>query len=365
MTTKTSKATKPATTAKTSAKKPRKAKRAKRHHNRTAWLIAGGIILLLAVILAIYAGRNLVKSYNGERTTVYVPHDTDMDALRDTLYTRLDSVVAPAVLRLIGMSGSPKAGAYVVEDGTSAWRIARNITHGYQTPVKVTFNNIIDMSQLSQRISDRMEFTSADFEAAVDSLLIGDGYDRETVATAFTPDTYEFYWTDGADKVVKRLHKHTIDAWSGDRLAKADRLGLTPTEVSILASIVEEESSQRDEYSKIARLYLNRLDRGMKLQADPTVKRAVGDRTIRRVTGAHLKVDSPYNTYIYKGLPPGPLRIPALSTIDAVLDAPQHNYLYMCASPDFSGHHIFAADYETHKANARKYQAALDARGIR
>ncbi len=153
--------------------------------------------------------------------------------------------------------------------------------------------------------------------------------------------------------------------WTKERLDKAAKLGLTPVEVATIASIVEEESNKKDERPMIARLYINRVKQGMKLQADPTVKFATGNFALRRITGKHLRTDSPYNTYKNVGLPPGPIRVPNAATLDAVLNAPEHNYIYMCAKEDFSGRHNFAADYATHRKNAKKYQAALNRRGIR
>ena len=153
--------------------------------------------------------------------------------------------------------------------------------------------------------------------------------------------------------------------WTDERRAKARKLGLTPVGVATLASIVEEETAKADERPRVARLYLNRLNKGIKLQADPTVKFAIGDFAIRRISGRMLKTPSPYNTYIVVGLPPGPIRLVETATIDGVLDAPQHPYIYMCAKEDFSGYHNFATDYKSHIANARRYQAELNKRNIR
>jgi len=161
------------------------------------------------------------------------------------------------------------------------------------------------------------------------------------------------------------MHDYYEKFWTDERKAQATSQGITPDQAVTLASIVEEETSKADERGKVARLYLNRLQHGMRLQADPTVKFALGDFSIRRLSVAMTQVQSPYNTYRVNGLPPGPIRLPEKATVDAVLTAPQHDYIYMCAKEDFSGYHNFATDYTTHMANARRYQAALNARGIK
>jgi UPF0755 protein len=191
------------------------------------------------------------------------------------------------------------------------------------------------------------------------------GFTPETVLTMFLPNTYEMYWNIGEEKFVSKMKREYLNFWNSDRNAKAQALGLSPIEVSVLASIVEEESAVVDEYPMIAGLYLNRLSKGMPLQADPTVKFALGDFGLRRILHKHLEVDSPYNTYKNIGLPPGPLRIPSIKAIDAVLNRVEHNYLYMCAKEDLSGTHNFAVTLAQHTANARRYQAALNRRGIK
>lgn len=179
------------------------------------------------------------------------------------------------------------------------------------------------------------------------------------------PDTYEVYWTADPRKTIQKILKNNDAFWTEERRAKAQALGLTPDQVGVIASIAEEETAKADELGKVARLYINRLERGMKLQADPTVKFAVGDFSIKRIGGKMLDTDSPYNTYRYAGLPPGPIRIPARRTLQAVLDAPVHDYIYMCAKSDFSGYHDFTSDYSIHKRNAAAFRKALDARGIK
>ncbi|MDE5635479.1 MAG: endolytic transglycosylase MltG, partial [Muribaculaceae bacterium] len=200
---------------------------------------------------------------------------------------------------------------------------------------------------------------------AIDSIAAKNNIDKECSIAIILPDTYQFYWTASARNVAESMYREWSRYWNDERLRKAGRLGLGPVEVSTLASIVEEESAKTDERPVIARLYLNRLSRGMKLQSDPTVKYAVGDPTLRRILNSHLKVESPYNTYIHDGLPPSPIRMVDKSTIDGVLNAPMHGYIYMCAKEDFSGYHNFAKTLSEHNANAARYHRALNSRGIK
>lgn len=213
-------------------------------------------------------------------------------------------------------------------------------------------------------MSHVLECDSVQFLAAADSILSASGLTKEEQASAFIPDTYQFYWTDSPARVVNKLFAERSSFWNDGRVAKAKALGLTPEQVHTLASIVEEETNKADEQGTVARLYLNRIKRGMPLQADPTVKFAVGDFSLKRIVGEHLKIDSPYNTYRNTGLPPGPIRIAERGTLQRVLDAPENNYIYMCAKSDFSGYHDFTADYNRHRINAARYHRALSARGL-
>lgn len=330
------------------------------------WLIAG--IALIAVALGAVGVSMAYKSYAGRDVRIYIAPDVSENGLRQMLVDSLGEEYGATLYRIWSWrSGdiTKAAGSYVISTGDRAWSVANRLKAGAQTPIKVTFNNIRSIEELASRLSPRFIFDPEDFMAACDSILPSRGYGREQYAAAFVPDTYEMYVTDDAAKVVGRLADERDRFWTDSRRAKAMKLGLTPVEVATLASIVEEESAKNDERPIIARLYLNRLDKRMKLQADPTVKFAVGDFTLRRILESHLATDSPYNTYKNQGLPPGPIRIAEKSTIDAVLDAPQHNYLYMCAREDFSGYHNFTDNYDAHLANARRYQAALDRHGIK
>lgn len=332
-------------------------------------VIAAAIFMALVIAVFAWMWCDMSERYSGKAAVrIYVPRNIGEPALRDTLISCLGDGFGSKVYRLWRLQGSDMDdahGSYVVNPGDKAWSISRSLRYGRQTPVRVTFNNIRTMQQLSERIASRMSFDADGFMSACDSVLPYTGFAREEYPAAFLPDTYEFYWDTPAVKVVETLAAERNRFWNEARRGKASSMGLSPVEVATIASIVEEETAKSDERPIVARLYINRLDKGMRLQADPTVKFALGDFSLRRIGGGHLKVNSPYNTYMYPGLPPGPIRIPERTTMDAVLDAPAHGYIYLCAKEDFSGYHNFAADYSTHVANARRYQAELNRRNIR
>lgn len=324
-------------------------------------------IVLISAIAGIIGYLYATKKYNGEKTRIYVDAPNGPEALRDSLTTRLGNEYGERVYKLLGMMAdrdSLRSGSYVVEPGEKAWKLAGRIKNRRQNPLNVRFNNIRTYGQLMARLDRQLLADSISLADATDSILGSRGVKKANYAAHFLPDTYEFYWTEPAAGVIDKITSHYDNFWNEERTKKAKALGLTPEQVSTIASIVEEETNKADERPKVARLYLNRLKKNMKLQADPTVKFAVGDFSLRRILGKHLQVNSPYNTYKYVGLPPGPIRLPEAVTLDAVLNAPAHDYIYMCAKEDFSGYHNFAADYETHKANARRYQAELNKRGI-
>ncbi len=308
------------------------------------------------------------EKYDGETGWVYIPSDASESSIRDSLCSSLGEGYGSKVFKMweiLSGNGNNAHGAYKVERGMRALAIANALKHNRQTPIRVTFNNVRIMPDLADKVSSKLHFSDVDFLKACDTLLPRMGFERNHFLAAFIPDTYEFYWTSSPQKVVETLVEYRNKFWDESRKSKSDLMKLSPIEIATVASIVEEESSKRDEYGSIARLYLNRVEKGMKLQADPTVKFALGDFSIRRITQKHTQVSSPYNTYQVGGLPPGPIRIAEKSTIDEVLNAPNHEFLYMCAKEDFSGYHNFAKDYSTHQANARKYHNALNKRGIK
>lgn len=328
------------------------------------------IILIVAGVLGIVGLTLMMREYDkAVAVRVNIPRGATKESVKDSLESALGGY-GSVVYRLWSLAAGDvvKAhGSYLVEPGQSVAETVHRIGKGRQTPVTLTLNNIRTYNDLKKRLSAKLEITPAELDMAFDEIVgkRDEFGDRQTYTAAVLPDTYEFYWTDSAHHVVEKLVGTRDNFWTQERLDKAAKLGLTPMEVSTIASIVEEETNKKDERPKVARLYINRVQQGMKLQADPTVKFATGNFALRRITGKHLRTKSPYNTYINTGLPPGPIRMPQAATLDAVLNAPQHNYTYMCAKSDFSGYHDFATTYAEHKANAKKYQAALNRRGIR
>jgi len=328
------------------------------------------VLMIAAIVVAIVmAGTGIfsLQTYRGATATFDFDGGMTAEAIRDTLKSRLGGAMGTKVYFLWKFQGGdPSAlrGHYAVEPGMTAFRIGRNLAHGYQTPVTVTFNNVRTMDQLAERVTRNLEIDAGEFLDACDSVLALRGFTPAQQPAAFIPDSYQFYRTASATHVVDRLLEYRNKFWDSGRTSRAGAMGLKPWQVATIASIVEEETAMTDERPKVARLYLNRLEKGMKLQADPTVKFAIGDFTLRRITAPLLATDSPYNTYRVEGLPPGPIRVADKAAIDAVLNAPEHNYLYMCAREDFSGYHNFAVDYATHSANARRYQTELNRRNI-
>lgn len=325
------------------------------------------VIVGVVVILGIIGYKYISNTYHGEDRWLYIPSDATDESVKDSLNVYLGESGKRVFMMWKFAEGTPQTtyGAYYVADGTKEVDIARRLKRGQQTPVKVTINNCRTMKQLAAKVSSKMVWDSDDFLQACDSVLPTAGFTtKEQYPAAFLPDTYEFYWTAEPERVVQRLLEYRNKFWSEERRAKAKSMGLNPVKIATIASIVEEETNKRDERPMVARLYMNRLDKSMPLQADPTVKYAVGDFSLRRINNSHLQVESPYNTYKRTGLPPGPIRVVEKTTLEAVLNAPKHNYLYMCAKEDFSGYHNFAVDYNAHLNNARKYQAELNRRKI-
>ena len=260
-----------------------------------------------------------------------------------------------------------KPGKYKITKGLSNIELVRLLRSGKQEPIKLTFQNIRLKTDFAGYIGKNFEIDSLAFLNMLDSidLVRQYGFDEETIFCMFIPNTYELYWNTSKEKFFERMQKEYIKFWNIERLAQAKAIGLSPVQVSILASIVDQEALLNREMVRIAGVYMNRLNRDIKLEADPTVIFANGDFTVKRVLYKLLQKDSPYNTYKYIGLPPGPICMPSVAAIDAVLHFEKHNYIYFCAKKDFSGLHNFASNVTEHQMNARKFQQALNNRGIK
>lgn len=288
----------------------------------------------------------------------------------ESIAANIDTQFAQRVGKLLSMTGadlSGRQGAFKVDKGDSPFRVMRLLRSGAESGIRFTFNNVRTREEFAERWGSKFMMGKDEMLKTLNDpiALTGIGRTPDNVTAMLLPDSYEFYWDITPTEFLVKMKGYYDKFWNEERMGKARKLGLTPDQVSVIASIVEEETAKADERPKVARLYLNRLKQNMPLQADPTVKFAIGDFTLKRITNAMTRTPSPYNTYVNPGLPPGPIRLPEKGTLDAVLDAPEHNYIYMCAAEDFSGYHNFAVDYGTHMANARRYQAALNARGIK
>lgn len=259
-----------------------------------------------------------------------------------------------------------KPGRYRISNGMSNNDLINLLRSGEQDPVKVSFNYIILPEHLASKITRNIEADSAKIHSMITSSEWAGkyGFNARTFMTMFIPNTYEMWWNTPEEDLIARMAKEYKRFWNDERKAKAAKIGLSQSEVSILASIVQRETTKNDEKPTVAGVYYNRLKKGMLLQADPTLVYAVGDFTIRRVLNKHKKVDSPYNTYKHKGLPPGPICLPSIQSIDAVLNVEDHDYVYFCAKPDGSGYHTFAKTYSQHLRNARAFQRELNRRKV-
>jgi UPF0755 protein len=268
--------------------------------------------------------------------------------------------------RLLNYNENVKPGRYLIYPRMGNYQLIQKLKKGLQDPVKVTFTNIRLKHELSTELSEYIEPRASTLDSLMkDKEFVAQyGFDTTTIMTMFIPNTYQMYWNISPKKLFDKMYQEYKKFWNADRLQKANNLGLTPIQVSILASIVQAETQQSSEKSRIAGVYLNRLKKQMLLQADPTLVYAVGDFTIRRVLNVHKEMVSPYNTYMFPGLPPGPINLPSSNTIDAVLNAEKHDYLFFCASPNSPGFHDFAVSLNDHLKNAKGYQAHLNKRKI-
>lgn len=335
---------------------------------KKTWIFALLAFVLLGGVAAVIGWVQFKGNAVGEQYELFVSSRASYGDVTDSLMPRLKHHAAfRAYARRIDLAGTFKPGHYVVEPGMSVTEVARMLQLGMQTPVRVTINNVRIPSQLAGKLARQIDADSATILRALTSekLAAELGFDSVTLFSMFIPDTYEFYWTVTPEELVRRMKREYDRFWTPERDARRSRSGLSRLEVMTLASIVYEETRKTDEMPRIAGVYINRLRRGIPLQADPTVKYAMQDFGLRRILHRHLKTPSPYNTYVNKGLPPSPICMPGKNAIDAVLNFEHHDYIFFCARPTFDGYHNFARTLREHNANARAYSAELNRRRIK
>ena len=334
------------------------------------FFIGGVGIAVIIILFIIY--RNVFNSSiltDKNREVIYIPTGSSYVQVLDTLYEKLKISNKKAFTWLAAKKHYPaliKPGRYVIERDLSYNGLINLLRSGKQSPVRITFNNVRTLNDIAGRIGRQIEADSSQIIGFLSdsSNYNDDGFTKENVISVFIPDTYEFYWNTNSKTLYSRMLKEYKLFWNDRRLSKAKEKGLSPGEVTILASIIDDEVVKYEEKPRIAGVYLNRLKRGMPLQACPTIKFAINDFTITRVLKKYLIVDSPYNTYIHSGFPPGPIGCASVEGIDAVLNAEKHDYIFFAAKSDFSGYHNFSRTLAEHNRYALLYQKELDKRKI-
>ena len=329
---------------------------------------SAAVVLLIAGFTYCYLFSGLSKSAKTEY--VYIDSDDTQDSVFSKIHPIANAIPMSGFSTLARHSGYAdhiRTGRYAIHPGEGALMVFRHLKNGQQTPVSLTIPEVRTIDRLAGALARKLMLDSADVAIHLsDSAYCARwGYDTATVAALFVPNTYDIYWNVGLDRLMERMEKENQKVWNDERRGKAEAMGMTPVEVATMASIIDEETANNAEKPMIAGMYYNRLKAGMPLQADPTIKFALKDFALRRIYHKLLYIDSPYNTYRYEGLPPGPIKIASIAGIDAVLNHVEHDYLYMCAKEDFSGTHNFARTYQEHLQNAARYTKALNERGIK
>ena len=337
--------------------------------NSRLYLYVAVVGLLIVIGLVVF---HLMVPVSKSDNVVYLYIDDD--DTQDSVFVKLQPLTSAsgltslsALLRHGNYNEHVHSGRYAIEPGDGPITVFRRLKSGQQTSLNLTVPEVRTLDRLAAVLGQKLMIDSA---AIADALYSQDkcqqyGYDTTTIAAMFVPNTYDVYWNMSVDRLMERMQKEHDRFWEGEREAKAAQMQLTPVEVCTLASIIDEETANNAEKPMIAGMYLNRLKIHMPLQADPTIKFALKQFELKRIWQKLLFIDSPYNTYMYEGLPPGPIKIASIKGIDAVLNAVDHDYLYMCAKEDFSGTHNFATTYNEHLKNAARYSKALDERGIK
>ena len=313
----------------------------------------------------LYAPNFLI---NQPEKIIIIKDEIEFDDLRNQLIedTLLNDVISFSVLsKLMEYDKNIKVGAYKVDMNMSNYDMISMLRSGNQTPINITFSYARKIDDLAEKITDKLKISGEELkEYLYENLDKYQDFNELDIISIFLPDTYEVYWNISPKNLVDRMYSEYKKFWNGNRIAKLNKINLNQKESIVLASIVASETRMIDEADRIAGVYMNRLNKNMRLQADPTLVFAANDFTIRRVLNKHKKIKSPYNTYLNKGLPPGPIRLTPKNYIDAVLKYEKHNYIFFCAKEDFSGYHSFATNLRDHNRNARKFQRALDNRKI-
>ena len=332
------------------------------------------ILVSIALVCAIAGGTMyyflLFPQFHPTKNTyVYIDRDDTADSIFQKVKqtgkaTNLTGFQLLAKYKNLGQN--IHTGRYVIHPKDDVYHVFSRISKGHQEPMNLTIGSVRTLDRLARSIGKQLMIDSAEIAKQLfdSTFQIKMGYNAETMPCLFIPETYQVYWDMSVEEFFQRMKKEHERFWNKERLAQATAIGMTPEEVCTLASIVEEETNNNGEKPMVAGLYINRLHSNMPLQADPTIKFALQDFGLRRISNENLRVNSPYNTYVNTGLPPGPIRIPSTIGIDSVLNYTKHYFIYMCAKEDFSGTHNFASNYAEHMANARKYWQALNERKI-
>ncbi len=349
--------------------KGRKSKKGKSRKKIYIYVAAAICIVAFVGTLAIMWALNNKKIALTQQYVLYIHTGSSYNDVMHSLCESgclTDTTFFSMLARYKKYPQNVRPGRYVIEPEMSVNRLVNKLRSGSQDAQLVTIGKFRTKESLAGRLSKKFEFDSVQMLAALNNeqLMQGFGLNSEKALALFVPNTYEFYWNTTPEEFLERMKKESDHFWNGRRTKKLEAMGLTRVEVITLASIVEEETNMNDEKANIASVYLNRLRKGMLLQADPTVKFALQNFTLRRILNKHLQYDSPYNTYKYAGLPPAPICIPSQASIDAVLEDKKTNYYYFCAKEDFSGYHNFASSVAEHNINATKFRNELNRRKI-
>lgn len=344
-------------------------KNKKLHHGSrlTMWiLLSVGVVIVLGLIMI---APFMMKKSSAD-ATIRIPRNATKEMVSDTLQKYFPSEYAERVMKLMDFYGfDPVArhGLYKIPKGATPFATSRKLARGGQDHIEIRFNAFRSLDYIAERLALKMEFSKEEFlkKATDPEYLKKYGLTPDNALALFFDDSYYVYWGSTPEEVLDKIGDNYLSYWSEGRKELAEANGLEPAEVMILASIVDDETNQVIEKGRIARLYINRLDKEMLLQADPTVKFALNDFALRRILNQHTQVDNPYNTYKYKGLPPGPIRTTTRTTVNEILNSAPTTDLFMCARPDGSGFHNFASTYEEHLKNAADYHNYLNEKGIK